>query len=90
MDADIDFLKWTRPNLPANDGTKRLKPLIDELFDKIFPHGVSQIVGVPTRMWAGRAESDLDHLYTNHTEKLSEVTRFSKSLPKRARYVRKG
>ena len=104
MDANIDFLKWTKSNLPDNDGTKRLKPLIEELFEKIFPHGVSQMVNVPTRMWAGQSESGLDHLYTNRTEKLSDVyaeytggsdhklikvTRFSKSLQKRARYVRK-
>ena len=104
MDANIDFLKWTRSNLPANDSTSRLKPLIEELFSRIFPHGVSQMVTVPTRMWAGQVESGLDHIYTNRTEKISEVyaeytggsdhklikvTRYSKSIQRRARYVRK-
>ena len=104
MDANIDFLKWTRSNLPANDGTRALKPLIEALFTTIFPHGVSQMVTVPTRAWPGQAESGLDHLYTNRTDKISEVyaentggsdhklikiTRYSKSIKKKARYVRK-
>ena len=29
MDANLDFLKWTRSDLPANDGTRALKPLIE-------------------------------------------------------------
>ena len=73
MDANIDFLKWTRSNLPANDGTRSLKPLIEALFSRIFPHGVSQMVSVATRMGAGQAESGLDHLYSNRTEKLSDL-----------------
>ena len=73
MAANIDFLKWTRSNLPASDSTARLKPLIEALFSKIGPHGVSQMVTVPTQTWAGQAESCLDHLYTNRTEKMSEV-----------------
>ena len=78
--------------------------LEDKEVSKIVPHGVSQMVTVPTRMWAGQAESGLDHLYTNQTEKRSEeyaeytggsdhklikVTRYSKSIQKRSRYVRK-
>ena len=97
MDANIDFLKWTKTNLPANDSTKSLKPLIDVLFAKIFPHGVNQLVTVPTRTWPGQAESGLDHLYTNRPDKISEVyaeytggsdhklikvTRYSKSIKK--------
>ena len=65
MDANIEFLKWTRSNQSASDSTARLKPLIEELFSNIVPHGVSQMVTVPTRMRAGQAESVLDHLYTN-------------------------
>ena len=65
MDANIEFLKWTRSNQSASDSTARLKPLIEELFSNIVPQGVSQMVTVPTRMRAGQAESVLDHLYTN-------------------------
>ena len=104
MDANIDFLKWTLDNLHSNDSTHRLRPLIEELFERIFPQGVSQMVCTPTRTWPGQPESGLDHLYTNCPSKLSpvctefqggsdhrliKVTRFSKSLQQRCRYVRK-
>ena len=104
MDANIDFLKWTKSNLAANDGPRNLKPLIEALFGKIFPHGVCQMVTVATRMWSGQAESGLDHLYTNRPDKISDVyaeytggsdhklikvTRYSKSIKNRVRYVRK-
>ena len=104
MDANIDFLKWTRDDLPASDSTHKLRPLIIQLFSKIFPHGVSQLVSTATRTWPGQADSGLDHIYTNKPEKLSEVkceymggsdhkllkiVRFSKSLQRGARYVRK-
>ena len=104
MDANIDFLKWCRDDLPASDSTKKLKPLIKLLFDKIFPYGVSQLVKTATRTWPGQTDSGLDHIYSNKPEKLSEVhsefmggsdhrllkiVRFSKSLKRSARYVRK-
>ena len=104
MDANIDFLKWTKDNLSANDSTARLRPLIDLLFTKIFPHGVSQLVTGATRTWPGQQDSGLDHVYSNKPGKLSEVnavftggsdhkllkvTRFSKSFQPSARYVRK-
>ena len=104
MDANIDFLKWTNDNLPPNDSTARLKPLINDLFSEIFPLGVSQMVTTPTRFWPGQPSSGLDHLYTNNPGKLSEVytelsggsdhrlikvTRFAKSIKRNARYVRK-
>ena len=83
---------------------RALRPLIDALFAQIFPHGVTQLVTVPTRMWSGQQESGLDHLYTNRPDKISEVyaeytggsdhkiikiTRYSKSIQKHVRYVRK-
>ena len=49
MDANIDFLKWTSNNLSPNDSTHRLKPLIEDLFARILPLGVSQLVTTPTR-----------------------------------------
>ena len=98
MDANIDFLKWTSDSLPANIHT-----LVTDLFSRIFPLGVSQVVTTPTRLWPGQSSSGLDHLYTNNPEKLSQVhtelagsdhkllkvTRFAKSVKRSSRYVRK-
>ena len=104
MDANIDFCKWTRSDLPASDNTRRLRPLIELLFSKIFPHGVSQLVSVPTRVWPGQPDAGLDHLYSNKPHKLSEVyaefsggsdhklikvTRYAKSVQKSVRYLKK-
>ena len=104
MDANLDFLKWARDDLPVSDSTNRLKPLIDLLFTKIFPYGVSQLVKTATRSWAGQPDSGLDHIYSNKPEKLSDVhseysggsdhkllkiVRYTKSLKRSARYVRK-
>ena len=71
MDANLDFLKWTRDDLPATDSTTRLKPLIDQLFSRIFPHGVAQLVHVPT--WA--CQDSLTQDLTTST-----VTRWRTSL----------
>ena len=73
MDANLDFCKWTRNDLLPTDSTRRLKPLIELLFTKIFPHGVSQLVTVPTRVWPGQQDAGLDHIYSNKPHKLSEV-----------------
>ena len=104
MDANLDFLKWSRNNLPPSDSTHRLKPLIQQLFSRIFPLGVSQLVTCPTRSWSGQKASGLDHIYSNKQDKLSEVytefaggsdhklikvTRYAKSLKRSVRYVRK-
>ena len=74
------------------------------MFAKIFPHGVSQLVTVATRSWPGQEDAGLDHIYTNKPDKVSgvhaefvggsdhkliKITRFSKSLQRNARYVRK-
>ena len=104
MDANLDFLKWTNDNLPAGDSTLRLKPLIELLFEKIFPHGVTQLVSVATRSWPGQEDAGLDHVYTNKPEKMSgvyaefiggsdrkfiQITRFAKTLQRNIRYVKK-
>ena len=57
MDANIDFLRWADQNPPANSSTARLRPLIEELFSRILPHGVSQLVTVPTRFWPGQPDT---------------------------------
>ena len=104
MDANLDFLKWTRDDLPVTDNTARLRPLVEQLFSQIFPHGVSQLVSVPTRSWPGQEDAGLDHVYTNKPEKLSNVhaeftgdsdhklikiVRYAKSLQRNVRYVKK-
>ena len=69
MDTNLEFLKWTKADLPANDTTRRLLPLIEVLFARIFPNGVSQLVTSATRSWPGQADSGLDHIYSNKPEK---------------------
>ena len=88
----------------ASDSTSRLKSLIELLFNKILPHGVSQLVTVPTRSWPGQEDAGLDHVYSNKPEKLGniqaefiggsdhkliKVTRHAKSWQRNIRYVRK-
>ena len=104
MDANIDALTWTCEDLPAGHSNVKLKPLIQDLFDKILPHGVTQLVQAPTHAQFGMATKCLDHLYSTNPEKLSnlvteftgmsdhkliKVQRFSKSLKKCPRYVKK-
>ena len=103
-DVNIDFLKWTRTDLPQTDQAVKLRTLTDQLFSRIFPHGVAQLVQVATRVWPGVQDSGLDHIYSNKPEKCSDiyvefrggsdhkllrVTRFTKSMKNSARYVRK-
>ena len=39
-DFNIDFLNFYRTDLPTNSQAYRLKPLVDELFSCVVPHGV--------------------------------------------------
>ena len=105
MDANLDHLTWGRTdNLPSFHSSCRLKDLIDLLFAKIIPLGVSQLVTVATRFERGHPISGLDHIYSNKPDKLStiktyytgcsdhkmlKVTRFSKSFKQLPRYVKK-
>ena len=80
------------------------KKLSEQIFTRIFPLGVSQLVRVATRVSPASPPSGLDHVYTNKPEKCSEVhtefaggsdhriikiTRYCKSLQNNARYVTK-
>ena len=67
-DININSLKWMNNNISPNDMTYKLKPLIDLLFEKIMPLGVSQLVSTNTHK-----DSCLDHLYTNKPEKLVDT-----------------
>ena len=77
MDANIDYMKWNRPDLPPNDNSRKLQPLVDELFSRILPLGVSQVVQGPTRIGpngkGGQVASGLDHIYTNQPFKLTGI-----------------
>ena len=41
-DVNIDCFMWCRDDLTSTDSTYKLKLLIELLFEKIIPHGVSQ------------------------------------------------
>ena len=69
MDANIDDLTWTKTNLPAGHSNVRLKPLIEDLFARILPHEVLQLIEVPTHAQQGVAVKCLDHLYVTNPEK---------------------
>ena len=102
-DINLDFLKWNK-DLPSNDSSSCLKKLSEQIFTRIFPLGVSQLIRVATRVSPASPPSGLDHVYTNKPEKCSEVhtefaggsdhriikiTRYCKSLQNNARYVTK-
>ena len=100
---NLDFLKWQKIN-ETNSHAYKLKELSQLVFDRIYPHGVVQCVTKPTHFWPGREPSGLDHIYTNHPEKLSQplvvsnggsdhdmlmCTRFTKQIISRPRIVSK-
>ena len=68
MDANLDFLTWREENLPPHHSSVKLRPLVDVLFERILPLGVSQLVKGATRLERGQPRAGLDHLYTNKPE----------------------
>ena len=103
-DMNINHLDWALPTNRQSNQTKKLKPLIEQLFDRILPHSVTQCVMGVTRVWPGQAGTGIDHMYTNRLGKLSPVqaqhwvgsdhklifaTRYSKMIRSNVRYVRK-
>ena len=48
-DFNLDFLTFYSSDLPCNSQSYRLKPLVEELFARIVPHGMKQCVVGPTR-----------------------------------------
>ena len=103
-DFNLDFLTFYSSDLPCNSQSYRLKPLVEELFARIVPHGVKQCVVEPTRQGrVGQADSGLDHLWTNYPGKMSQIytkyngsdhkvimgTRFAKLVRSTTRYVTK-
>ena len=103
-DINLNHCNWTAQSLPSSNQTSRLKPLINALFSKILPHGVSQHVRGPTRHFPGQASTGLDHYYTNRPEKISDVrtqhcggsdhmlvyaVRYSRAIKTSSRYIRR-
>ena len=103
-DININHLDWSCPLGMQSSQTVKLRPLINELFQRIFPHSVTQCVTVPTRFMSHQTPTGLDHLYTNRPDKLTKVeTQFcggsdhklvfairkSKSIIKQSRYIHK-
>ena len=103
-DFNTNFLTWTNNNAPMTSHTYKLRSLTAALFDHIKPHGFVQLINVATRVVTGCEPSGLDHVYSNHPEHLSEaqvlywgssdhklvlVTRYTKSVVRKQRYVLK-
>ena len=101
-DINLNFLRWADDSSTSH--ANRLRPLVSQLFDRIIPHGFVQLVSVATRIFPGQEPSGLDHFYSNHPEKLSEIqthyrggsdhklifaTRFTKSAISKPRLIRK-
>ena len=99
---NLDHTTWTNPD-PSNTSYK-LRGLIENLFEKILPLGAVQCVKGATRFENGAAPSGLDHFWTTHPTKLSDVhtyfhgssdhkvilgTRFTKSLVTSPKFVKK-
>ena len=72
-DYNINHCDWTDMNIPRSSQTYKLKSLINVLFSRIFPYGVSQLVVGPTRHMKGQKSAGLDHLYTNIPNKITNV-----------------
>ena len=104
-DMNINHLDWGLASNRQSGQTKKMKSLIEQLFQRILPHSVSQCVTVATRFMSGQPQTGLDHFYTNRPDKLSPVQaqfcggsdhklifaiRYSKVINKNVRYVRKG
>ena len=103
-DMNLNHLDWTKDDNTASNQTKKLRPLITELFSRIIPHGVSQLVSTATRVSPHQPDSGLDHFYSNTPGKLSPVqvitsgasdhkillaTRYATSLKRNVKYVTK-
>ena len=97
-------MKWMQQDLSTSDMAYKLRTLTHELFDRIIPHGFCQLVQGGSHVRQGQAKSGLDHLYSNKINKLSEVSlhsngasdhkmihvvRYSRSMRKDVRYVKK-
>ena len=67
-DCNIDALSFNRADVANKPHNVKLRPLVQQLFERIFPQGVSQLVTSFIRQ-----ETVLDHYYCNRPSKLSPV-----------------
>ena len=103
-DMNLNHCNWTDANLPSTNQSYRLRDLISALFNRIIPHGVTQLVSGPTRHAPGQVSTGLDHYYSNRPDKVSNVEkhhcggsdhmlisglRHSKSIRNSPKYIRK-
>ena len=72
-EINLDFFKWSRTDLLENDSGRALKPPKNELFSRIIPQGVSQLVTEGTKISPSGTLSGLDHIDTNKPEKCSHA-----------------
>ena len=103
-DINICHKKWMKQDLSPSDMAYKLRPLTYELFDRIIPHGFCQLVQGFSHIRQGQEKSGLDHLYSKKINKLSDVSlhsnaasdhkmihvvRYTRSMRKDVRYVKK-
>ena len=103
-DLNLNFLEYSKPTIPTNSQSYKLRSLIQLLFDRILPLGAVQCVGVATRFWPNQQPSGLDHYFTSNPRKLSEVqviqqgssdhkmifaTRYSRCISRKPRIIKK-
>ena len=103
-DLNINFLEYTKPQIPLNSQSYKLRSLIQLLYDRILPLGAVQCVSVATRTWPNQEPSGLDHYFTTNTRKLSDVqviqqgssdhklifaTRYSRNISRSQRIIKK-
>ena len=48
-DCNIDAQTFNRPDIASTPHNAKLRPMVEKLFERIFPHGVSQMVTSVTR-----------------------------------------
>ena len=76
-DFNLNFLNFSNlETLPNSSQSVRLQSLINSFKTRIIPHGFCQLVEGVTRMWPGTESTLLDHHWTNHPEKVSNVHAF--------------
>ena len=105
MDANITSLNWERlDQMTSSEYDHQFMPLVGALFDRILSMGITMVIKQATRSWQGAATRCLDHIYTSEPNKMGDsevvwtglsdhalvkVKRYTKSLEKRPRYIKK-
>ena len=72
-DLNLNFLEYTKPQIPTGSQSYKLRSLINLLYDRILPLGAVQCVTGATWVSNVYEHSGLDHYFTNNPEKLSVV-----------------